>query len=198
LLDRIARAERVILDVGTGDGRAVVARARAEPSSLVLGVDADARAMAESSRRAARPATRGGLQNTMFLVAAAEQLPGPMAGRVSLVTVTFPWGSLLAGALGRDPAVASGLAGLVGPGGRIEMLASIETRDRAAGNVKMTAQGVPVIGAAWESHGLTLTCLQPATIEEILASHSTWGRRLTHGGGAGRTVWRLELEARLG
>ena len=45
----MARAERVILDLGTGDGRAVVARARAEPASLVLGIDADARAMAEAA-----------------------------------------------------------------------------------------------------------------------------------------------------
>ena len=188
----------MILDIGTGDGRSVLARARAEPASLVLGLDADARSMAESSRRAARRPERGGLPNALFLAAAAEALPGPLAGAASLVTVTFPWGSLLAGALGRDPVVARGLARLVRAGGRVEILASIEPGDRVPGVARLDDRDACTIRDAWAAHGLTLTCLRPATGAEILASNSSWGRRLTRGAGAGRSVWRLELVARTG
>ena len=60
------------LDLGTGDGRHVLAAAAARPDALVIGVDADASAMAEASRRAAR---RHPLPNALFAVAAAEHPP---------------------------------------------------------------------------------------------------------------------------
>jgi 16S rRNA (adenine(1408)-N(1))-methyltransferase len=43
----------VAIDLGTGDGRHVLALAAARPDTLVIGVDANAAGMAESSRRAA-------------------------------------------------------------------------------------------------------------------------------------------------
>jgi 16S rRNA (adenine(1408)-N(1))-methyltransferase len=50
-----------------------VLRAAAErPDTLVVGLDANAAAMAEASRRALR---RGGLPNALFAVAAAEHPP---------------------------------------------------------------------------------------------------------------------------
>jgi 16S rRNA (adenine(1408)-N(1))-methyltransferase len=62
----------VALDLGTGDGRHVLAAARARPDTLVIGVDANAAGMAEASRRAAR---RGALPNALFAVVAAEHPP---------------------------------------------------------------------------------------------------------------------------
>jgi tRNA G46 methylase TrmB len=44
-----------VVDLGTGDGKAVLARAAAEPASLVVGVDAVATATAAAARRAGRP-----------------------------------------------------------------------------------------------------------------------------------------------
>ena len=41
------------IDLGTGDGRFVLAAAAARPDTLVIGLDASAAGMAESSRRAA-------------------------------------------------------------------------------------------------------------------------------------------------
>ena len=61
-----------MLDLGTGDGRHVLAAARARPEVLVVGVDANAAGMAEASRRAAR---RGAVPNALFVVAAAEHPP---------------------------------------------------------------------------------------------------------------------------
>lgn len=63
---------RVAIDLGTGDGRAVLARAAAEPDTLAIGVDASAPAMATASRRAAR---RDALPNALFVVAAAQHPP---------------------------------------------------------------------------------------------------------------------------
>lgn len=60
------------VDLGTGDGRSVLAAAAAQPDVLVVGVDASAAAMADASRRAAR---RSALPNALFAVMAAEHPP---------------------------------------------------------------------------------------------------------------------------
>jgi 16S rRNA (adenine(1408)-N(1))-methyltransferase len=62
----------VAIDLGTGDGRHVLAAAAASPDTLVVGIDANAAGMAEASRRAAR---RSALPNALFAVAAAEHPP---------------------------------------------------------------------------------------------------------------------------
>ena len=179
----------MVADLGTGDGRAVLARARAEPRSLVLGVDAAAAAMNETSRRA----SRRGPPNVLFLAAGAESLAGTvLAGTVDLVTVTFPWGSLLRGVLGLDAAALAGVAALVAPGGRVEVLASVVPLDGVEGIASLDATCEPEIRRAWSPLGFHLVSMRPATTADIAASGSSWARRLRATRDA-RVVWRLEL-----
>jgi len=178
----------VVIDIGTGDGRAVLARARAAPCDLVLGIDAAADSMREASRRAAARPERGGLANARFFVDAAEALPGPLAGTADLVTITMPWGSLLRGVLGRDPAAMAGIAGLLSDGGVVEVLVSVTPRDGVAGFAALSAADESAIAAAWSRLGLRLVDLRLATTAEVVATGSSWARRL-----GTRPVWRLEL-----
>jgi 16S rRNA (adenine(1408)-N(1))-methyltransferase len=168
----------VAIDVGTGDGRAVLAAATRDPRTLVLGVDANAAGMAEASRRAAAQPRRGGLPNAGFVVAAAESAPCELAGAADLVTVRFPWASLLRGCVGLDGAVAAGVASLVAPGGTLELLLAPSVRDGL--------DGIPVdpdvlAGAATSTFaGLEFTAgtARPATDAEVAGSGSTWAKRL--------------------
>src|SRR5579884_1287301 len=91
----MARARRVVVDLGTGDGAAVLQAAHAEPTALVIGVDANASALREASQRAARPAHKGGLPNAMFVAADAGEALGLLRGRVAELRIALPWGSLL-------------------------------------------------------------------------------------------------------
>ena len=167
----------------------MLARARAEPGALVLGVDASAAAMAESSRRAARR----GPTNALFLAAGAEALGDTvLAGRADLVTVMFPWGSLLRGVLGLDEAALAGIAALVAAGGRVEVLASVIPSDGVDGIATLDAAGEPEILKAWARAGLDLVSMRPATSAEIAGSGSSWARRLRSERNA-RPVWRLDL-----
>ena len=61
-----------MIDLGTGDGRYVLRAADDQPDTLVVGLDANAAAMAAASRRATR---RGVTPNALFAVAAAEHPP---------------------------------------------------------------------------------------------------------------------------
>ena len=107
----------MLADIGTGDGRFVLATATANPRWLVIGIDPVADALVEASRRAAAPARKGGLPNALFVAAAAESLPAGLHGVATRVTVNLPWGSLLRGALALDDAAAAGIACLAAPGG---------------------------------------------------------------------------------
>ena len=64
--------------------------------------------MAKSSRRAARPVSHGGVPNALFVVAAAERPPTELLSIADELTINFPWGSLLRGALAFDDAAARG------------------------------------------------------------------------------------------
>ena len=167
----------------------MVAAAAAEPDRLVVGVDASAAAMAEASRRAARRPERGGLPNALFVVAAAETLPAELDGLADLVTVHFPWGSLLRGLLTADPAVLDGLARVLRPGATLSMLVSSTARDRAAGVGPIDQRSLAGLTGAYHRHGLAVTRVRPATPDDVAASRSTWGKRL--GAGAHRPAWLL-------
>ncbi len=148
--------------------------------------------MAESSLRASRPARKGGLPNALFVVAAAERPPVELLGIADELSIAFPWGSLLSGALAVDdaPDAAAGIAALLAPRGTLVAHLSIDPRDR------MALPALDTIPAAelrtrWRRHGLELACWRRATAAEVQATGSSWARRLR--AGRERTVWRLEL-----
>ena len=180
------------IDVGTGDGRAVLAVAVRDPHTLAIGMDASAAALVEASRRAAGPARKGGLPNAAFVLAAAEAPPCELAGVADLVTVQFPWGSLLRGALGADERVAAGVAGLVAPRGSLELLLAPAPRDGLNG-LPTDPQGVIAAAeAAFGAHGLWVVEARRATEAQVRGSGSTWARRL----GADRAAMLIRMARR--
>jgi 16S rRNA (adenine(1408)-N(1))-methyltransferase len=183
----------VTVDLGTGDGRFVLATAAANRDRLVVGVDPVAAAMAESSHRASRPERRGGLPNALFVVASAEALPGEMTAVADRVTVNLPWGSLLRGALALDTAAAAGIASLALPGGSVELLLAPATRDGLAPDMNVEARLENGLATDWMAHGLVLEDAHPATREDLDAVRTTWSRRLGLGTIDDRRAWRLVL-----
>ena len=175
----------MIVDIGTGDGRAVLARAAAEPATLVIGVDAAAASMAESSRRA----DRRGPRNALYLAAGVEALASSrLAGTADLVTVTLPWGSLLRGVLGLDEAALGGIVATAKPGGRLEVLASVVPSDGIVGLECLDDAAASAVAEAWRAAGLRLVGMRPATRADMESAGSSWARRL----GPDRPVWRLD------
>lgn len=182
------------MDLGTGDGRFVLATAAANPDRLVVGIDPVAAAMAEASRRATLPARRGGLPNAVFVVAAAAALPKELAGIAVRVTINLPWGSLLRAALALEPAGAAGIAGLLAPGGVVEVLLAPATRDGLEPAMDVPRRLEDGLAADWASFGLQLLGAAPATAADIEATRSTWARRLgLRAGDPDRTAYRLRL-----
>ena len=67
----------------------------------------------------------------------------------------MPWGSLLRGVLGLDGVALRGVASVVAPGGRVEMLASVVPTDRV-GLDALDRTAAAGIAAAWRSVGFEL------------------------------------------
>lgn len=173
----------------------MLATAAAEPSTLVIGLDADAASMAESSRRAAGPARKGGLANALFVLAAAEAPRAELCALATRVTVLFPWGSLLRGCLGADASVAHGIASLLAPDGTLELLLAPAGRDGLDG---LPTDPAAVIGAAtatFDALGLRLVEAHAATDVEVRASGSTWARRLLSNPTTHRQVLAMQFVA---
>ena len=168
------------MDIGTGTGRAVLRRARRDPGALVIGVDAEASAMAEASRSAAASTRKGGQPNALFLVESAERLPGPLAGRADLVTVILPWGSLLRGVLDADAQIVSGLKEMLRPGGELCLMLS-----------DIDAAQVDRLVVAYRPVGFEKLACDPANEADVAALSSGWARRLGIPGS--RPAWMIRL-----
>ena len=148
--------------------------------------------MAEASGRAARPASRGGQRNLVFVVAAAEAPPAELHGVADEVRILFPWASLLRGVLGLDATVVGGIRRLLAPDALVTSLVSVAGRDRLTDVRSLDGRGLADVTARLAAHGFDITLARPATLEEVRGTRSTWGRRLV-GGAADRLVWRLDM-----
>src|SRR5690349_17108521 len=95
LAERLTNHNRVMLDLGTGDGRYVQYLAGNFPDAFVVGVDVCRENLHEHSRTK--------LPNTLFVIANAQELPHELNGLVSHITINFPWGSLLKSLLDGEP-----------------------------------------------------------------------------------------------
>lgn len=184
----------MVVDLGTGSGRQVVRRARAHANTLFIGVDADARALADTSRRAARAQKKGGLPNTLFLAEGAEQLPGPLAGRANLVTIALPWGSLLRGLLSADTTLVAAITGCLRPDGEIEMLLSAVATDPATAGFTLGRATAAELAFAYSNLGLQVVDRRAAEGSDVARLSSGWGGRL--GIPERRPAWVLRLRVR--
>ena len=181
----------MVVDLGTGDGRYVLARAAADPAALVLGLDASRGGMLQAAVRAARAGRRGALANACFVVAAAEALPPELDDLVDELTVHFPWGSLLRGLLAPEGCVLAGLTRLLRPGGHVTALISLTPRDRQPA-LPLIDRGLAArLAAPYAAQRLRLVDWRPASPAEIGAAHSTWAKRLR--AGRARPVWRMHV-----
>ena len=177
-----------MVDLGTGDGRFVLGRAREDPGSLVIGIDADASSMRTAARKAS--AKKTARSNALFIVASAELLPHELNGLADEVRIHFPWGSLLRGVLQAEPWLLAGLARLCAPNAVITSLVSVTAHDVGA------AARMPFdpwsLAPAYERAGIPLREIRSARVDEIAASRSAWAKRL--GAGSSRPVTQLRAE----
>jgi 16S rRNA (adenine(1408)-N(1))-methyltransferase len=182
-----ARYDSVAVDVGTGDGRYAYHRASADPTRLVIGMDALDEPMGEVAAKAARKPTRGGRANLLLVRAPIEALPPELKGIAADVSVQLPWGSLLEGIVLAREEVLGGLAALCLPGARLRVTLNGEIwLDSTPARYEHLPVPTPeyvadVVAAGLARAGIRFVEARYASAEEAKALPTTWARRLAHG-----------------
>jgi 16S rRNA (adenine(1408)-N(1))-methyltransferase len=166
---RLAGSARVLVDLGTGDGRFVQHMAASDPAILAVGIDA--------CREQFRAVSRHAPVNAVFIIAAAETLPRELDGAATRLTVNFPWGSLLSGLLTGE-AVVGGLARLVRPGAQLEVRLNAGALAEAGFGLE---EGEERIRQRLRDAGFAVRRPTWWGPEELRVFPTTWAKRLAFG-----------------
>jgi len=190
LADRIAAAGagRVVIDMGTGDGRFAYSYAGAHPDAFVVGVDAIAERLEELSFKASRKPAKGGRANVLFVRASVEDPPAELRGLADEVHVLLPWGALLVGTMLADPAVMGGLGALAKPDGasltvvfNAEVWEDSTPKDMAELPAVTVEYVEQVVAPRYAGFGIVVDDVHEMGEAEIKALSTTWARKLAHG-----------------
>jgi len=170
LMDRLANYKRIMLDLGTGDGRYARTLAEGHPNWFVIGVDA--------CRENLREHSQSKLQNLLFIIASAQDLPCELNGLVSHITINFPWGSLLASLLAADPKLMRGLRLVSRPGASLRLRLNSGALAEAGKTLEAGTDRIyfNLIQAGWQIE-------YPVMMDAIALKKfpSTWAKRLAFG-----------------
>jgi 16S rRNA (adenine(1408)-N(1))-methyltransferase len=149
-------------------------RARSEPNTFAVAIDASPDALASGAWRA----KRARLTNAAFLVEGVERLPRELAGVADEVTVHFPWGSLLRGLVDASSSVVGSIVGLMKVGAELRVLMSAADRD---GYAELAPSLMGSRCATYAEHGLHLVEAAWASNAIVAESRSAWAKRLAVG-----------------
>ena len=166
----MAGYRRVVIDVGTGDGRFVRHLAERQPAAFVIGVDA--------CRENLRAVSRVQRANMLFVIANAQTLPDELYGLAGQLTINFPWGSLLKGLLEAEPGLMNGLSAIAQPAALVDVRLNAGALAEAGYSLE---KGTQLVRDSLLAHGFGLR--PPARLETqaLRQVPSTWARRLAFG-----------------
>lgn len=170
----------VLLDVGCGDGRHTVRWAERRPDALVVGLDAETTRLDRSL-----VAVRRRKLPVLFVGAAVEKPPAALLGRADELAAVMPWGSLLDGILGADPAVLRAVLALGGPGATLDAVVNVRPWDapesvdrKLAATPEPTAEHLTALVRAYGELGWALEPAGWLSDAEARALGSTWASRV--------------------
>ena len=179
-----ANYEGVDIDVGTGDGRFVLDRARQHPERLIIGLDPVAEAMQGAANRVSRPRTRQ--ENVLFIVSSVEQMPDELHRSCAHVFVNFPWGSLMRGLILGDPEILTPLTEIGRGGATYRIILNLRIFDDP---VPIEVQELPEVTVdyvqrhlvdPYRDAGLRISGARIVPPEELSELPTTWSRRLSY------------------
>lgn len=177
-----ARYGQLVIDLGTGDGKHVLAVARSRPDALVVGLDASPDALRRTALRAADRPARGGTPNALFVWSAVEQLP-PELGGLDEVHCLMPWGSLLRALVRPEPDVLRAVAGRCRPGASFLVTLNLHAWRPAVPEVGDTAEPTPdtvadELAPAYAGSGWIVEHAWYPDAGELAALGTSWTKRL--------------------
>ncbi len=170
LYARLANYNRIMLDLGTGDGKFAFCHADNFPNHFVIGVD--------SCRENLHEHSRAKLPNLLYIIANAQALPHELHGLVSHITINFPWGSLLESLLNGDDRLLRGLESVANSSAVLDVRLN---GGALAEQGCILEDGAERIFANLTSAGWNLRKPEMLDLRALRAFPSTWAKRLAFG-----------------
>jgi len=183
----IENFERVVVDVGTGDGRFTYAQAGKNPDIFYIGTDPVAENMFEYASKSAQKPAKGGLTNVLYVVAAVEDMPNELSNVADKIYVTLPWGSLLEGIIKGNQHILENLANIAKRQAEFEFCF---TYDVLHESTEITKRELPIITMDYLNDGLAesyaacgfkIEKVNMLTEKELRLYPTTWAKRLGFG-----------------
>lgn len=173
---------RLMLDLGTGDGKHVLAEARRRPDEMVVGLDAGPDAMRKTAQRAAAKVAKGGVPNAVFVWAAAEALP-PELSDVDELHCLMPWGSLLRALVRPDVDVLRNIAQICVAGAPFLVTLNLHAWRPPVVDVDGTPEPTPAsvlddLAPRYAEAGWTITAADYPDALAIAELGTSWTKRL--------------------
>ena len=147
--------------------------ARTSADTLAIGLDASSDALAYAARRAVRDR----VPNLVLLREPLESLA--LESFADELTIHFPWGSLLRGALAEERGVFEAICRLPRPGGLLTLAFSVIARD---GRAPLSTSDIARVIREYRWSGFTLVEDRAVGRSDVAAARSSWGKRLDVGG----------------
>ena len=170
LKERLANHNRIMLDLGTGDGRYARSLAAEHPDWFVIGLDA--------CRENLREYSQAKRQNLLFVIASAQELPKELNGLASHISINFPWGSLLESLLAGDALLLRGLERVSGSSASLDVRLNGGALAETGTTLEAGAHTIQshLLRAGWQVK-------TPALMDGIALRNfpSTWAKRLAFG-----------------
>jgi 16S rRNA (adenine(1408)-N(1))-methyltransferase len=161
---------RLILDLGTGDGKFAFHYAQAFPNHFVIGLD--------SCRENLHEYSRANLSNLIYDIANAQHLPCELYGVISHIHINFPWGSLLQSLLRGDVNLFCGLEKISTPHALIHLNLNAGALNEQGWSLPNGVEQVEVNlkRAGWQMNGQ-----KEMNIQTLKKFPSAWSKRIAVG-----------------
>ena len=89
----------LIVDIGTGEGEFAYKNAKLNQDKMYIGIDTSADSMRQYSIKSAKKPEKGGLNNVLYVIGNACDLPDVLSCVADSIFINLPWGSLRDGVI---------------------------------------------------------------------------------------------------
>jgi 16S rRNA (adenine(1408)-N(1))-methyltransferase len=171
------------IDLGTGDGRYVYKNGLKNPEILYIGVDPAEKQLQKYSRKVIRKK----MDNVLFVVGSAENLPTELEKAADIVNILLPWGSLLNYVANCNLEVMEGIKKLLKPAGKLNLLFGYAERSEPTETERLDLEKLDeeylkkVLIPSYEKLGLLCTHFEGLSFDKLREFETSWSKKLSFG-----------------
>jgi|GEM_PF-272196 len=187
--------KKIIIDIGTGNGKFVYKLAKQNHENFYIGIDSNINGLREYSRRIYNKPAKGGLFNIIYVLAYIENLPIELEGLADKIFINYPWGSLLAYLVNSDKKILKNITQISKQNAEISLLFNYSSKYEP---ISMNKFGIVDISSyhirkkmmpQYKKAGIIIKKFKKFSNEELQNSCDFWAKKIAFG--RCRDIWEV-------